>query len=606
LALARAPTAATWNAICADPGAVLLVVRQTPELHSLSTIHFFPAFLCNPSILEEALQRLDESAPGWVDWGQPSIQPIYEAAISYAQEAQSLAERTGSCDAEAAWVAGLLAPLGWLGVCAVEPLEAAACLADADYSIHAAATQRERWGTDAAALGRRLARRWRLPDWIAAVVAHLGMPVEVAVSLGADADLFRVVQQAVGHVEAQGGALRLLADHRVPSSEAILWADDSSDVPGDQTRPLLSSDDQRLDAHSVPTTQYAELSASRPEQVPLLKDLLRLSAQNLRLQGAPLLARLEKDVDTLHTAIAEHQAAEAERLRTQKLAALAEFAAGAGHEINNPLAVISGEAQYLLKKVTSGLWPLVVEPAALAAGFSHPAANAAGSPSHPAANGAGSPSHPAANAAGAPGTDHRPLTAALETIIAQAHRINQILRDVMRFARPPQPVMEIVDLAVLIRQITTSLQELAGQRQVRLVYPEADHPVPVEVDPAQIRTALTCLLQNAVEAAPSGPESDGWASIRLIDAGPATVEVVVEDNGAGPALPQREHLFDPFYSGRPAGRGRGLGLPTAWRLARQHGGDVRFSRPPGGPTRFVLTLPRATQPQTRDGSPAAA
>ena len=54
----------------------------------------------------------------------------------------------------------------------------------------------------------------------------------------------------------------------------------------------------------------------------------------------------------------------------------------------------------------------------------------------------------------------------------------------------------------------------------------------------------------------------------------------------------RDHLFDPFYSGRLAGRGRGFGLPTAWRLAREHGGDVRFDRPVEGPTRFILSLPR--------------
>jgi len=69
------------------------------------------------------------------------------------------------------------------------------------------------------------------------------------------------------------------------------------------------------------------------------------------------------------------------------------------------------------------------------------------------------------------------------------------------------------------------------------------------------------------------------------------VSVVVEDSGPGPTALDREHLFDPFYSGRRAGRGSGLGLPTAWQLARQHGGDVRFDASETGPTRFVLTLP---------------
>jgi signal transduction histidine kinase len=81
--------------------------------------------------------------------------------------------------------------------------------------------------------------------------------------------------------------------------------------------------------------------------------------------------------------------------------------------------------------------------------------------------------------------------------------------------------------------------------------------------------------------------------MRLETNGCEHVEVIVEDNGVGPSAAQREHLFDPFYSGRAAGRGRGLGLPTAWRLARQQGGDIHFQRAPDDLTRFVLTVPTA-------------
>ena len=72
---------------------------------------------------------------------------------------------------------------------------------------------------------------------------------------------------------------------------------------------------------------------------------------------------------------------------------------------------------------------------------------------------------------------------------------------------------------------------------------------------------------------------------------PDRLHLVVEDSGPGLTSAQREHLFDPFYSGRQAGRGRGLGLSTAWRLAREHGGDVSLDDPSEGPTRFVLGLP---------------
>jgi two-component system, NtrC family, sensor kinase len=70
-------------------------------------------------------------------------------------------------------------------------------------------------------------------------------------------------------------------------------------------------------------------------------------------------------------------------------------------------------------------------------------------------------------------------------------------------------------------------------------------------------------------------------------------EFVVEDSGPGLSAAAREHCFDPFYCGRSAGRGRGLGLPTAWRFALQNGGDLRHEPTTAGPTRFVLSVPRS-------------
>ena len=111
----------------------------------------------------------------------------------------------------------------------------------------------------------------------------------------------------------------------------------------------------------------------------------------------------------------------------------------------------------------------------------------------------------------------------------------------------------------------------------------------VHVDPEQIRQVLSCLLRNAIEAAPA----EGWA--RLLLRPPVAgkeIEVVIEDSGSGPDASQLPHLFDPFFSGRSAGRGRGLGLPIAWRLARLHGGSVTLQQPMDKqPTRFLLRLP---------------
>ena len=113
---------------------------------------------------------------------------------------------------------------------------------------------------------------------------------------------------------------------------------------------------------------------------------------------------------------------EAERLRQAKLSALAEFAAGAGHEINNPLAVISGQAQYVLSHGEEWL---------------------------------------ASDEEGA-------TRKALQAIIGQTKRVHAILVDLMQFARPAPSRPEWFDLPSLLGEVAASLGEQAGSRGVRL------------------------------------------------------------------------------------------------------------------------------------------
>ena len=158
----------------------------------------------------------------------------------------------------------------------------------------------------------------------------------------------------------------------------------------------------------------------------------------------------------------------------------------------------------------------------------------------------------------------------------------------MQFARPPKPRKQVVDVRILLREVILALSDLAGQKHIQLRCTDPDQSIHLHVDPEQVRTALQCLLRNAIEAAPSG----GWASLCIETPAKDSLDFIIEDNGGGPTPAQRDHLFDPFYSGRQAGRGRGLGLPTAWRLARENGGSVRFDGLSDGPTRFILSLAR--------------
>jgi signal transduction histidine kinase len=467
-----------------------------------------------------------------VDWHASQIRLVLRTGLACAWIAEALARRLKRIDPERAWAAGLLTPLGWYAACALDPDAAAACLADPSLAADPVGTQRRHWSADDGVLARRVARRWGLPDWLTAVVGRLGLPAGAAADLGADADLFRLTRLAAGLARERGLDL---------GQEA-----------GDADAAALGLSPEDLARLELPPAP-PETAWQDPRQVPLLRDLLTVAAENRRLREGALRRRAEVETDRLHDALERQARGEAERLRAGKLAAMAEFAAGAGHEINNPLAVISGQAQYVLGHAAR--W------------FS---AEAGDTPRK-----------------------------SLQTIIAQSNRIHGLLRDLMQFSRPPAPRPRWFDLAELLGESAAALRDLAEHRRVRLDIQAGTGRTRVHADRDQVKTALTNLVRNAVEAAPA----EGWTRAVLSAPADGCVAVVVEDSGPGPDRSQWDHLFDPFWSGRSAGRGRGLGLPTAWRLARLQGGDVCFEPPSAdGPTRFVLQLPWAPCPESESGA----
>jgi two-component system, NtrC family, sensor kinase len=364
------------------------------------------------------------------------------------------------------------------------------------------------------------------------------LPSVLAQTFRADPVLFPLTRLAIDETRKQGVDLGLGNGAFNAEDRSALLIPAGQDLEGGRT-----------ETPSLPVWQ-------EPRHVPLLRELLELAAENRRLREQPLHDHLEQEIDALHRALDGQVHGEAQRLQSGKLVALAEFSAGAGHEINNPLAVISGQAQYLRSHESD---------------WFH------------------------AEAEEAP-------RKALEAIVAQTRRVHGILRDLMQFAKPAPPCPGWVDLPALLGETAASLGELAAQRRVRIEVALQPERLPVYGDAAQLRIALSCLLRNAIEAAPA----DGWA--RFVLRRPAegqSIEVAVEDNGSGPEAAQRPHLFDPFYSGRTAGRGRGMGLPIAWRLAHLQGGDVRLDPPRRHePTRFVLSLPRLTLPDNDGADPA--
>jgi signal transduction histidine kinase len=515
--LTRSPSTDLWLSLRRDPAAVLLLLRDglAEDLRADTLL----AHLADPHLLARALVLLAEGTSPFLDITQPDVALIYQAAIRLAERAEELALAShGRVDPLRAWIAGLFAPLAWLVVAAVAPGQVTSARANGSPVQH--------WGIDPDALARRLARRWSLPAWLTDTLGRLRLTSDIAADLGVSRGLFEIVQQAAASVAREGYHLGL--------------------VPLDPA--------EREYPHVTPGIETPVVGWRDPRTEPLLPDLLRLALENRTLAaGVGILPTLEEENERLHLALVQRLVDEAQRQQNGRLEALAELAAGAGHEINNPLAVISGQAQYLLARREK-----LFQSEALGS-----------------------------------------VVPSLETIVAQTRRIHGLLRQMLLFARPPAPARRPVDLGQLVGEVTRSLEELATQRKVRLDVTPSPQTILLPLDSEQIRTALTALVRNAIEAAPV----DGWVRVVTWRPGPACpVEVVVEDSGPGPFSEQVPYLFDPFYSGRTAGRGKGLGLPVAWQLVRQHGGELRYVRPEGGPTRFIVRLPVPTEDHERCGN----
>lgn len=207
-----------------------------------------------------------------------------------------------------------------------------------------------------------------------------------------------------------------------------------------------------------------------------------------------------------------------------KVGAVQQLAYGASHEVNNPLANISTRAQALLRDESD------------------------------------------------PKRRQR-----LMTIDAQAFRAHDMISNLMTFAKPRRPVIDRIQLHPVVEKAIQSLGSMAEDCDVEIENDVAPS-IYFDADAEQTQEILFSLIQNAIEAI----RQSGRIVIRASYAGdqsPILIEVL--DSGPGMSPEVRRHIFDPFFSGREAGRGLGFGMPKVWRLMELHDGSVRISEKQG-------------------------
>ena len=264
--------------------------------------------------------------------------------------------------------------------------------------------------------------------------------------------------------------------------------------------------------------------------------------------------RLEEMVEERAKELRE---AQEQLVRREKLAVLGQLAGGVGHELRNPLGVISN-AVYFLQMVLSPGEPLA--------------------PHLPGARSAG----------GDAGSDADETTQEYLGIIAsEVHNAERIISDLLDFSRTQSAEREEVAVSDLIAEV---LERRPPPENVEVTARIPPDLPPVFVDPGQIGQVLDNLVTNAYQAMPEG----GQLVVETLEVFPKLpksgwVSLSVADTGCGIPRENMAKIFEPLFTTRA--KGIGLGLAVARNLVELNGGSIEVESKEGEGSTFTVTLP---------------
>jgi len=240
-------------------------------------------------------------------------------------------------------------------------------------------------------------------------------------------------------------------------------------------------------------------------------------------------------VSLLIVAGKNYRRVEQELQRAEKLTALGELASGVAHEIRNPLNAIAMIAQRFEREFV-------------------------------------------------PRRGTREFRALTTVLRAEAQRVNGIIQQFLRFARPPRLQLEQAELEPFLRHVATLFEGQAAAKEVAFTV-EQQCEGSMLVDKNQLTQAVWNLLLNALEATPQGGKIT--LACRNVE---NHLHIVVTDTGHGIPSDALQSVFNLYYTTKPDGTG--MGLPMAQQIVAQHQGRLEVSSTPGRGSRFSIILPK--------------
>ncbi len=218
---------------------------------------------------------------------------------------------------------------------------------------------------------------------------------------------------------------------------------------------------------------------------------------------------------------------------SERRAAVGEITAGISHELNNPVGIICGFAEFLLQKKTLNDGDMEY----------------------------------------------------IEDIYGEAVRCKKLLGDLLDFARTPAPCYIRNNLRSLIQEIVKLLMYQDKYKNVKFNFQPGEEDPEIEIDAVQIKQVLLNIMINSCEAM----EYEGKIDILLsYSAGSAVVRI--SDNGPGIKEDERSKIFTPFYTTKS--KGVGLGLAICRDIIEKHNGSIKIGGEPGLGAEFIIEIPR--------------
>jgi signal transduction histidine kinase len=301
------------------------------------------------------------------------------------------------------------------------------------------------------------------------------------------------------------------------------------------TAPLK---EMTLAAEGISSGDYSRrVSDGRYDELGVLAQSFNSMAQQVDESRNKLENRVQERTRELETALNELHSAQESLVRREKLAMLGQLAGGVGHELRNPLGVMTNAIYYLL---------MVLKEAPV---------------------------------------DVKEYLGILRTQIALSEKI---IGDLLDFARVKQPQLETVPVEKILREQIERVGDLNG---VKLVEDIAPGLPPVRVDRVQIGQVVLNLFTNALQAIEGNNGKGGTLKVLARRGSNGYVRVEVSDNGVGMTPSQLDKIFEPLFTTKA--RGIGLGLAVSRSLIQANGGAITATSEEGKGSTLSIDLPAA-------------